>query len=107
MTLVQEHEDVCPGDTVTLTCSVNTSILRWQNGIGSSLGAYYSKSSPGDELKPYSGFVFNLTNKSGNMLTSTATLSNASESVTLMCTDGAKSTEKSNIVVIQSRLYNW
>ena len=108
MTLVQEPEDVCFGDTVTLTCSViddgGAPTLRWQSVNESFKDTYSRHSSPGANVSFILGFAIILTNKSGNMLTSTATLTNASESVTLMCTDGRGNTKKSNIVIIQSRL---
>lgn len=109
VTLVQEPEDVCFGDTITLTCSViddgDAPTLRWQSVDESCKVIYSRDSSPGVNVSFILGFAINLTNKSGNMLTSTATLTNASESVNLICTDGRGNTKKSNIVIIQSRLH--
>ena len=100
MTLVQESEDVCPGNSVTLTCSVNTGFLRWQSVDGSSHKTYLSDSSPGT-VSFLEGFSINLTNVSGTMLTSTATLTNATQRVALQCFDGMGNTETRNIDVLQ------
>ena len=83
----------CPGDQVKFTC-VATNILSWLDKDGNSLGtAYVAGSALIGDGQSDMNIIFNLTNNSMNVLTSTA-ITNASENcVTLQCTDTSGNTD--------------
>ena len=73
---------VCPNTTVVFTCLTTSEALVWIYNMGSTT-VYQTINKEGD-TKSNGGFMFNLTDISGNNLTSTATI-NITSNVTITC----------------------
>ena len=88
---------LCPDTTVVFTCQTTSGALVWIYNMGSTT-VYQTSDDDIDEgvTESNGGFLFNLTDISGNNLTSTATV-NITSDVTVTCSSTGVADDPNNV----------